>query len=63
MAWVIMCEFIQRRVHQRTYRPVVCTWLKLILKHSIGEPLLYNRDMNINELVMALKSDGLHLGS
>ena len=28
-----------------------------------SEYFSYNRDMNINELVMALKSDGIHLNS
>ena len=54
-----MCEFIKWRVHWRPYRPVVCTRLRLILKHSIGESVFYNRFMNINEQI-AFTSDQGH---
>ena len=36
-----MSEFIQWRAHRRTHRPVVCAWLRLILKCSLGELVLY----------------------
>ena len=43
--------------------PVVCAWLSLELKHSLGEPVLYNSVMNFNEMAMTVKSDRLQLGS
>ena len=44
-------------------RPVVCSYLYLRLKCSLGEPTLFNRVMNINDMAIALKSNSLHLRS
>ena len=45
-----------------------CQWsvlgLAIVLKCSFGEPVIsYSRVMNVNEMAMALKLNGLHLGT
>ena len=53
-----MHEFIQWRVHQRTYRAMVCTLLRLILKRSSVQPVLHNRAMKIQWWIQDFPEEG-----